>query len=70
MSMDVTFRESEPFYGEKTDLSGLSESLDHTQSTLIGQGVGGSCGGADSMLQQPIEGDIPVQRSECNLCPG
>ena len=37
MSMDVTFRESEPFYGEKTDLSGLFDSLDHTQSPVVGQ---------------------------------
>ena len=28
VSMDVTFRESEPFYGEKTDLSSLFSSLD------------------------------------------
>ena len=33
MSMDVTFRESEPFYGEKTDLSSLFSSLD---SPIIG----------------------------------
>lgn len=26
--MDVTFREAEPFYGEKTDLSALFEDLD------------------------------------------
>ncbi|KAK1609557.1 hypothetical protein QYE76_033230 [Lolium multiflorum] len=29
VSMDVTFRESEPFYGEQTDLSILFEGLDH-----------------------------------------
>ena len=66
--MDVTFRESEPFYGEKTDLSSLFESLDQSQVGEIGQEgeSGGSCGGggAGSVLQQPIEGDIPVQRSE------
>ena len=64
MSMDVTFRESEPFYGEKTDLSSLFESLDQSQVGEIGQEgeSGGSCGGggAGSVLQQPIEGDIPV----------
>ena len=37
MSMDVTFRESEPFYGEKTDLSMLFEKLDHLRPTGIGQ---------------------------------
>ena len=65
VSMDVTFRESEPFYGEKTDLSGLFDILDHTQSPVIGQEgeSGGSCGGTDSMLHQPIVGDILVQRS-------
>ncbi|WVZ85689.1 hypothetical protein U9M48_032584 [Paspalum notatum var. saurae] len=29
VSMDVTFRESEPFYGEKTDLSSLFSDLDY-----------------------------------------
>lgn len=27
--MDVTFRESEPFYGGASDLSGLFQGLDH-----------------------------------------
>ncbi|XBJ01732.1 hypothetical protein VPH35_021306 [Triticum aestivum] len=67
--MDVTFRESEPFYGEKTDLSGSFESLDHTQSTVISQegesGGDGADSGVDLVLQQPIEGDIAVvQRKE------
>lgn len=35
--MGVTFREFEPFYAEKTDHSGLFESLDHTQPTVMGQ---------------------------------
>jgi hypothetical protein len=29
VSMDVTFREAQPFYGEPTDLSVLFEGLDH-----------------------------------------
>jgi hypothetical protein len=29
VSIDVTFRESKPFYGEKTDLNMLFEELDH-----------------------------------------
>ena len=33
VSMDVTFRESEPFYGEKTDLSSLFSSLDSNITT-------------------------------------
>ena len=37
-------------------------SLDHTQ-TEDGESDG-RCGGADSVLQQLIEGDILVQRSE------
>mgnify|MGYP006961253057 CR=1 FL=1 len=61
MSMDVTFRESEPFYGEKIDLSGLFESLDHTQSTVIGQeGESGSCDGANLVLRHTVEDVIPV----------
>ena len=37
VSMDVTFRESEPYYGEKTDLSVLFEDLDHPLSSQVGQ---------------------------------
>ena len=37
VSMDVTFRESEPFYGEQTDLSMLFEGLDHLSSSTDGQ---------------------------------
>jgi hypothetical protein len=32
VSMDVIFRESEPFYGEPTDLSLLFAELDHLHS--------------------------------------
>ena len=70
VSMDVTFRESEPFYGEQTDLNVLFEELDQCLQPEIGQEGESSdsdndnCGGADSVLQQPIEGDIPVQGSE------
>ena len=70
MSMDVTFRESEPFYGEQTVLSVLFEELDQCLQPEIGQEGESSdsdnynCGAADSVLQQPIEGDIPVQGSE------
>jgi hypothetical protein len=35
--MDVTFRESEPFYGERTELSGLFEALDHSLTGRNGQ---------------------------------
>jgi hypothetical protein len=37
VSMDVTFRESEPFYGEKIDLSMLFEGLDHLSPTTDGR---------------------------------
>ena len=37
VSMDVTFRESEPFYGEKTDLSGMFDSLDQFYEDEVGQ---------------------------------
>ena len=36
VSMDVTFRESEPFYGEPTDLSLLFAELDHLHSVEDG----------------------------------
>src|SRR5664279_2577170 len=36
VSMDVTFRESEPFYGEPTDLSLLFAELDHLHSVKDG----------------------------------
>ena len=37
VSMDVTFRESEPFYGESTDLSLLFGELDHLHHVQDGQ---------------------------------
>jgi hypothetical protein len=37
VSMDVTFRESGPFYGELTDLSLLFAELDHLDSVKDGQ---------------------------------
>jgi hypothetical protein len=36
VSMDVTFRESEPFYGESTDLSLLFTELDQRHSVEDG----------------------------------
>ena len=61
VSMDVTFHESKPFYGEKTDLSGLFGSLDHTQSSMTGQeGESGSCDGANLVLRHTVEDVIPV----------
>jgi len=35
--MDVTFQESEPFYGEKTDISMLFEELDQQKNNEVGQ---------------------------------
>jgi hypothetical protein len=37
VSMDVTFRESEPFYGEQKDLSMLFDGLDHLSQLNDGQ---------------------------------
>ncbi|VAH22706.1 unnamed protein product [Triticum turgidum subsp. durum] len=57
VSMDVTFRESEPFYGEKTDLSTLFEELDHSQSMQGGQegecNLSGECS-TNGDKEQPI----------------
>jgi hypothetical protein len=37
VSMDVTFRESEPFYGENTDISMLFEELNQQKNNEVGQ---------------------------------
>ena len=37
VSMDVTFRESEPFYGGESDLSGLFQGLDHPGDAQEGE---------------------------------
>ena len=67
--MDVTFRESEPFYGEPTDLSVLFQGLDHLHSVQDGQEgekavshtQEDSVGTNDVQVQvQPIVGTIPV----------
>ena len=71
--MDVTFRESEPFYGEPTDLSVLFQELDHFHSVQDGQegekavshthadSVGTNIDDDDVQVQvQPIVGTISV----------
>jgi len=70
--MDVTFRESEPFYGEPTDLSVLFQELDHLHSVQDGQegekavshtqedSVGTNIDDDVQVQVQPIVGTIPV----------
>lgn len=67
--MDVTFRESEPFYGQPTDLSLLFAELDHLHPVEDGQegeqATHGDSEGTntDDDVQarvQPIVGTIPA----------
>ena len=60
VSMDVTFRESEPFYGEKTDLSALFQDLDYTTVCPEGESSSGAVGVAGSPELQPL----PMQQLE------
>ena len=71
VSMDVTFRESEPFYGEPTDLSLLFSDLDHLHSVADGhegekavlraRAQGASVGTTNNEGQaQPIVGTMQV----------
>jgi transposase InsO family protein len=59
VSMDVTFRESEPFYGNKSDLSGLFQGLDHLGDVQEGENVG-------NVLQQKQVGDQQDQQQQQN----
>ena len=60
VSMDVTFRESEPFYGDQTDLSVLFKDLDHLSCNGHegeSSGVGTVFGQQPTLVQQqPIVG--------------
>jgi hypothetical protein len=62
--MDVTFRESEPFYGEQTDLSLLFKDLDHPAVGPEGENTGGGSDigtdASEQQHQQPLIGVIPV----------
>jgi hypothetical protein len=61
----VTFRESEPFYGEKTDLSALFQDLDYTAVSLEGDSSGGGVSGIPELQQvslHPLVGVIPVRQ--------
>ena len=61
VSMDVTFRESEPLYGEKIDLSMLFEDLDPPKSIEDGQkGENTSNVGEEEQQRMPIVGSIPA----------
>jgi hypothetical protein len=60
VSMDVTFRECEPFYGEKTDLSSLFSGLDSPTMVDVSQeGENGDLHNA-SHEQQPIKIDVVI----------
>lgn len=62
VSMDVTFRESKPFYGEKTDLSVLFEDLDHFPAHGTGQEGESELMQGETISEpqpQPIVGLIP-----------
>jgi len=69
--MDVTFHESEPFYGERIELSGLFEELDHSLTGRNGQeGESYSqieqqtTGTSGIQSQPPIVGTIPIPLRE------
>jgi len=47
VSVDVTFRESVPFYGEKTNLSGLFLDLDSSDTCEVGDEENGTLGTKD-----------------------
>lgn len=65
VSMDVTFWESEPYYGEKTDLSALFEELDHQPlSADVQEGENGHS--QQRLPQQIVGGPIPVAVAEEN----
>ncbi len=63
VSMDVTFRESVPFYGEKTDLSSLFVDLDNSTSGHDGQQMEGEIlgpkGDEQSKKEKFVVGSIP-----------
>jgi hypothetical protein len=67
--MDVTFRDAEPFYGEKTDLSALFEDLDPPKSIGDGQeGESASNAEGEEQERMPIVVSIPaaVEKTENN----
>lgn len=68
VSMDVTFREAEPFYGEKTDLSALFEDLDPSKCIEDCQeGENTSNAREEEQQRTPIVGSIPVDVEEIEL---
>ena len=62
VSMDVTFRESEPFYGEPTDLSLLFPELDHLHSVKDGhEGEKAVSHAQRDSVRTNIDDDVQVQ---------
>ena len=62
VSMDVTFRESEPFYGEPTDLSLLFADFDHlTQSEVGHEGEKEVSHTQGDSVSTKIDDDVQVQ---------
>jgi len=72
VSMDVTFRESEPYYGEKTDLSSLFELGEPSMSVYEQEGMDGidvvqDNEGHQSRATKVITGVIPLRVSNSNV---
>ena len=70
--MDVTFRESEPYYGEKTDLSSLFELGEPSMSVYEQEGMDGidvvqDNEGHQSRATKVITGVIPLRVSNSNV---
>jgi hypothetical protein len=59
--MDVTFRESEPFYGEKTDLSDVFEGLDQSPADDVSQE------GERTLLENSCGSHIDVQVADSHI---
>ena len=72
VSMDVTFRESKPYYGEKTDLSSLFELGKPSMSVYEQEGMDGidvvqDNEGHQSRATKVITGVIPLRVSNSNV---
>ena len=70
--MDVTFRESEPYYGEKTDLSSLFELGEPSMSMYEQEGIDGidvaqDNEGHQSRAMKVITGLIPLRVGDSNV---
>ena len=65
--MDVTFREAEPYYGEKTNLSALFDDLDPPKSIGDGQeGESTSNSEGEEQQRMPIVGSIMLLKASAS----